>query len=137
MPKLLIIDDHQLVAETLGFIFESEGFETHIATNGSEGISKIQNIQPDIVICDYLMPGMTGLEVLRTVRGDPNLAMLPFIMVSMDPDVHQPALKNGASAFVSKSDVTDTLLDAVNNALKSRRGGLSGYDNGANFTGTA
>lgn len=117
MPKLLIIDDHQLVAETLAFILETEGFDTLVAFSGEEGLNMISRHQPDVVICDYRMPDITGLEVLQSLRESPELAHTPFIMLTMDPSVRGRALTSGVNAFLTKSDPTDKLLSEIVNTL--------------------
>ncbi len=63
MKKILIIDDDKIIINILSFLLKKEGFETHIAKDGIEGIAKISEIQPDLIITDIMMPFKSGLEI--------------------------------------------------------------------------
>lgn len=84
MPiKILLIDDEQALCDVLkkGLEFNS-GFEVAIATSGKEGLQKAKRLKPDVIILDICMPGMDGLEVLRTLKKKYPLSAIPVIMLS-------------------------------------------------------
>lgn len=68
MNKLLIIDDDEALRETLKLYLKNEGFEIHIADGGQAGISVLEKVNPDLVLCDIRMPDMSGLEVLDRIK---------------------------------------------------------------------
>lgn len=113
MSTILIIDDHEVVAESLAYLLSGEGFDTLVTRNGREGLEAIESHHPDLVICDYAMPGMTGLDVLRVLREHPHLSKTPFIMLTMFRDLDESARKAGADAFLSKTNGLDSLLTTV------------------------
>lgn len=65
--KILVVDDEQTVADTLGVIFERRGFDCRVSYTGAEALLRIQDFSPELLLCDMSMPGMTGLEVVSTV----------------------------------------------------------------------
>ena len=82
MKKILIIDDDVIVAQTYQLKLKSEGFETAIAPDGTEGLAQLQTFDPDLVILDLMLPGISGFEVLGAIRGNPDFAKLPVLLLS-------------------------------------------------------
>jgi len=83
MLKILIIDDDKTFQESIRLVLESNNFEAVSAYNPEEGIDKIQNEKPDLVILDVLMPSdFEGFDVARKVREDLKLMKLPIIMLT-------------------------------------------------------
>lgn len=80
MKKILVIDDDMIIINILDFLLKKEGFETHIANNGIEGIEKISQINPDLIITDIMMPYKSGLEI--TLFAKTNYPTTPILMVS-------------------------------------------------------
>ena len=71
--KILIVDDEPFILKSLTFVLKKEGFWVDSATNGMEAKEKIQEVKPDIVFLDVMMPKMNGLEVCQWMRQDPVL----------------------------------------------------------------
>ncbi len=80
--KILIADDNEHVRESLAFILEDEGYAMWIAKDGAEALRKAREIAPDILILDIMMPEMSGYEVCRTLKSDPNLKKIFVLMLS-------------------------------------------------------
>ena len=80
MYTILIIDDDPIVQLTLRKILENQGYQIITATEGAAGLEKAQQLQPALIICDWLMPGMDGIEVCRQVKANPNLSTTFFIV---------------------------------------------------------
>ncbi len=101
---VLIVDDEYAGRETLQSILEGEGYRLEMAENGTQAIEKARQFLPDVILLDVMMPGMTGFEVCRHIRGDPRIAEIPIIMLTAldDRDSLLTALKAGADDFVSK-----------------------------------
>ena len=67
-PKLLIIEDERSLQEVLSYNLVKEGFEVIVASDGQDGLRRVQSQQPDLVILDLMLPVIDGLEVRRTAR---------------------------------------------------------------------
>lgn len=117
MAKILLIDDEASIRNTLKEILEYEKYEVEEASNGEEGLKKIENQQFDLVLCDVKMPKMDGLELLNAVFEKEYF--VPFIMISAHGtiDTAVEATKKGAFDFISKPPDLNRLLVSVRNAL--------------------
>lgn len=82
MTKVLIIDDDDNVRESIEDILSDNGFSTLMAINGADGIQKAKEFRPDIIVCDIMMPGMSGYEVVQEIRKDKDLLTTPFIFLT-------------------------------------------------------
>ncbi|NBA96592.1 response regulator transcription factor [Pseudomonas sp. R5(2019)] len=80
MSTILIIDDEYLIAEILGMALEDEGYEVVKAANGAKGLELIEQAQPHLVITDYMMPVMNGLEFAQKLRQSDQ--RVPIILMS-------------------------------------------------------
>ncbi|RKS98661.1 response regulator transcription factor [Flavobacterium sp. 123] len=80
MKKILIIEDDNLIIKILEFILEREGYEIFISKDGNDGINKIGEIEPDLIITDIMMPYKSGLEI--TAYSKKNYPTIPVIIVS-------------------------------------------------------
>mgnify|MGYP001604930443 CR=1 FL=1 len=65
--KILVVDDEQMVADTLGIIFQKRGFECRVSYTGAEALACTEDFCPELLLCDLSMPGMSGLEVVWNV----------------------------------------------------------------------
>lgn len=81
-PKVLIIDDDAGLIKMMGIILHKAGYKVEVATSGIDGLSKIDEFKPDLIILDRMMPLMDGLEVVRRLRARPATTQLPIIMLS-------------------------------------------------------
>lgn len=122
MSVVLIVDDSQLILTFLQAIFESEQHEVVTATNGVDGLAKVHQARPDVIITDSVMPGLDGFGFLRALRDDPATETVPVIMLtSGDPDDPEYAdLMPRPTAFVKKSANLEPLLTEVREALLRR-----------------
>jgi two-component system, NtrC family, sensor kinase len=104
MPKILVIDDD---ATTLFFLqrnLQKEGYDILTANNGEEGLQKAQENLPELIICDWMMPKMDGLEVCRRVKTHPHLTNSTFILLTSKREIEATVqgLDAGADEFISK-----------------------------------
>jgi len=120
MSKILIIDDEKVIRATLREILEYEKFEVSEASDGEEGLKKIQSEDFDLVLCDVKMPKMDGIEVLSHAK---DLDKAPqFIMISAHGSIETAveATKKGAFDFIPKPPDLNRLLLTVRNALDKK-----------------
>ena len=120
MTRILFIDDeainHQLVARAL----EPLNFEVHSAVNGIEGIAQARNLKPDVIITDVMMPDITGYEVTRTLRREPQFAITPILVLTAQSDL-QDRLKSyeaGADEHLTKPFQPEELVARVTSLLR-------------------
>jgi two-component system, OmpR family, response regulator VicR len=85
MTTVLVVDDEFLIAEIIAFALEDEGYEVVTATDGCRALALIDGpppLRPDLIVTDFMMPAMNGLELARAVRAKAALAGLPIILMS-------------------------------------------------------
>lgn len=112
MAKILVIDDQSVFRDIIKERLLQEGYEVETAIDGEEGLSKVKEVSPDLIICDMKMPKMDGFEVLEGLRKRANLNT-PFIMLtSMDDfDKIQSAYDNEANFYITKPVVHTKLFE--------------------------
>ena len=120
MAKILIIDDEESIRDALRQVFEYEGHDVHLSSDGPSGLIDYPDVEPDVTFLDVKMPGMDGLEVLERIRGEHGDA--PVIMISGHGtiDTAVEATRKGAFDFLEKPLDTDRLLVTLRNALRVR-----------------
>ena len=82
MKKILIIEDDSVVASIYGNKFTQAGFEVQTATDGAMGLQLLKTFQPDLVQLDLMLPKVNGVEIIKHIRGQPELKSLPIIVLS-------------------------------------------------------
>jgi CheY-like chemotaxis protein len=113
---VLVVDDDEMLGEFLAAILSDAGHEVIIATNGDEAVARAHLHSPSVVLCDMSMPGMSGAEVLRTLRHSPATAELPFVLMSGAP---QTLVGPQPNAFLQKPFTPQTLTRKVHEVLNS------------------
>jgi len=119
---LLIIDDEISIRESLGLLFEDEGYRVFTAENGHVGLDLFFRENVDVVITDLRMPVMDGLEVMRTIHeSDPDLPMIVISGAGKKQDVIH-ALQMGAKDYISKPIIDlDIIIHVVSKVFENRR----------------
>lgn len=119
MATVLVIEDETPIRENLERFLALEGHEVGSAENGARGIESIRARQPDLILCDVMMPVMTGFEVLAELRKDPALAAIPFVFLtaSAEKDSISKGLDLGAADYVTKPFNLVELADLVRRRL--------------------
>lgn len=82
MTTILIVDDEYLIADILGFALEDEGYMTVTASDGKKGLEVLARERPELVITDFMMPGMDGLEFAEAIREREDSQRLPILLMS-------------------------------------------------------
>lgn len=106
LRKVLIIEDNLELQEIYKIDFKSENFIVEFSNDWLDGIIKILDLQPDIIILDIMMPEMNGFDVLKTIR-DQSSINIPIIVCSNlnSLEDEKKALRLGADIYLRKSDV--------------------------------
>ncbi len=104
MTQILIVDDDPAIQILLSRALRNSGYDTIVAKDGEEGLNKAKEIKPALIICDWLMPGMTGLQVCRQVKANPELATTFFILLTSRVSVKYrvQGLDAGSDDFIGK-----------------------------------
>ena len=126
MNKLLIADDQENMRLLLRITFEGEGFEIYEAKDGMEAIELAKKIDPDLIIIDYMMPGLNGYKTMERLREiDPKFKKVPFIIITAkDLRCFKDYSKNfGAVEHITKPFDPEDLLEKVKNITMIRDGG--------------
>lgn len=124
MATLLVIEDEAPLRANLVRILRAEGYQVIAAADGDEGIRRVRESRPDLVICDILMPRVDGFGVLASLRSQPETAALPFIFLTASADKENLArgLRSGANEYVTKPFKIADLLAAVRRRLPPPEG---------------
>ena len=119
MQTVLVIEDEAPLRANLVRILSAEGYRVVAASDGEEGIQRVIEERPDLVICDILMPRVDGFGVLAALRSRPETATIPFIFLtaSADKDDLARGLKSGANEYVTKPFKIAGLMAAVKRLL--------------------
>jgi signal transduction histidine kinase len=122
MFKILLIEDEGDLRESLLDLLEIEGFESIGAESGRIGIQRALAENPDLIICDILMPDIDGYEVLSTLRKDPKTALIPFIFLTAlgSPENLRQGMNLGADDYLAKPFKREDLLAAINIRLNKQ-----------------
>jgi sigma-B regulation protein RsbU (phosphoserine phosphatase) len=108
MLKILVIDDDPVIRYALKRALDKQGYDVTVATNGKDGIIKSQMLRPALIICDWIMSQLDGLEVCRQIKADPELATTFFILLTAkgatpgEAEDRVRGLDAGADEFISK-----------------------------------
>ena len=120
MATILVIDDEITTQMVLQDLLESEGHQVIIANNGQQGWEKAQQEQPNLIICDWMMPEMNGVDLCRTIKAKPELAATFFMLLTAREQIDDRVcgLNAGADDFISKPIETEELLARVRSGLR-------------------
>jgi len=103
--KILIVEDDPLISRMYETVFKFEGFEVELARNGQEGIEKMAEEKPKMVLLDVMMPKMSGIDVLREMKSNPKTKGIPVVVLTNLSSIKdaETALELGAVKFIVKS----------------------------------
>lgn len=119
--KILIIEDDKFLRELIARKLENEGYMIAEAIDGEEGMKKIKDETPDLILLDLILPGIDGFEVLTRMKQEPTLAAIPVIVLSNlgQREEIEKGLKLGAIDYLVKAHFTPgEIVEKIKNALK-------------------
>ena len=118
-PIALVVDDDALQRPNSGKVLDGDKYRIIFAADGVEVLYLLRKTRPDIILMDVMMPLMDGIEAVRRIRMDPQLATLPIIMMTGKSENHVviDCIKAGANDFVVKPIDRDTLMNKLAFAL--------------------
>lgn len=116
-PRILLVDDEVSGTEVLALILAGEGFDVSVAVNGRQALERIDAAAPDLLVADFMMPGLNGAEVVREVRTRPHLEKLPVLMISGAPEAALRPYAISYDAFLRKPFRLEEFLTCVRGLL--------------------
>jgi DNA-binding response OmpR family regulator len=118
---VLVVDDDPVILKLLEVNFEMEGFRVLVARDGQEGIDVATEERPDAIVCDVMMPRVSGLELVATLKGRPVTSRIPIVLLSARAQHTDVAtgLDAGADDYLTKPFEPLDLVDRVNALLEA------------------
>ena len=127
-PTVLLVEDESAQREMLAYNLEAEGFDVITADNGEDGLILVDENDPDLIVLDWMMPQLSGIEVCRRLKSNSKTCQIPVIMLSARADevdrVH--GLETGADDYVAKPYSVIELMARVKAHLRRIRAAAVG-----------
>ena len=118
--KILLIEDDRIMRENTAELLELSGYDVGVAENGKVGLELVKDFQPELIVCDVMMPELDGYGVLYILSKEPETAAIPFIFLTAKTEKEdlRKGMNLGADDYLTKPFEDMELLDAVESRLK-------------------
>ena len=117
MTKVLVIEDEELIRESIVALLNEREFTAIGTGDGNTGLQLAKGFVPDLILCDVRMPGINGYEVLEALRQDPTTATIPLIFLTAEAETAENILHQGqvmgANGYLYKPFTIAQLLEAI------------------------
>lgn len=122
-PCVLVVEDESAQREVLKYNLEAEGFDVVLAENGDEALLLFEEEQPDLVLLDWMLPNVSGLEICRRIKADPGKRQTPIIMLSARSEEvdRVRGLETGADDYMVKPYSVVELMARLRTQLRRTR----------------
>jgi len=126
-PYVLVMEDEDALATLLSYNLEKEGYRVVVAADGEEGMLQIEERLPDMVLLDWMLPKLSGIEVCRRIRGKPETRNMPIIMLTARGEESDRirGLDTGADDYLTKPFSMSELIARIRAVLRRIRPGLA------------
>jgi two-component system, OmpR family, phosphate regulon response regulator PhoB len=127
-PTILVVEDEPAQREVLSYNFEAEGFRVSTASNGEEALILVDEVSPDVIVLDWMLPNVSGIEVCRRLKTRPETRGVPIIMLSARSEEvdRVRGLETGADDYVIKPYSLVELMARVRTQLRRTRPAVVG-----------
>ena len=116
MTKIMVVDDDQTTTSLLQTLLELDGYDVVVVRRGSDVIPKAEQENPDLIMMDYHLADMDGVDIIRDIRKHATLSTVPILMAS-GMDVSVEAMEAGANKFIVKPFEPSELPDLFNSLI--------------------
>ncbi len=132
--KVLVVDDEDSIIELVRLGLRYEGFQVEVASDGEQGLTLAQRVNPDVLILDIMLPGIDGLEVCRRLRDNPTTSDIPILMLTAKDEVSDRilGLQTGADDYLTKPFDFYELLERVRAILRRQNRARVGQSDASN-----
>jgi DNA-binding response OmpR family regulator len=113
--RILLVEDEANILEAIGFILSRDGWDVRGHGKGETALAEIERVEPDLLVLDIMLPGRSGLDVLRDLRARPATRDLPILLLTAKGQAkdREQAMALGANAFLTKPFSNDELIETV------------------------
>ena len=128
-PKIMVVEDEEPLGVLLRYNLEAEGYQVEIVTRGDEAEIRLQEHAPDLLVLDWMVPGISGIELCRRLRMRPETQRLPIIMLTArgEESDRVRGLSTGADDYLVKPFSTPEFMARVRALLRRRAIGRVGW----------
>lgn len=117
-PLVLLVEDEVGLSKLMVMILEDEGYRVVVAANGVQGLRKLEQEMPALIITDYMMPELNGVEMVRTIRRDPVYAEVPILLMSAALPQGLP-VEDLVDQFLPKGTGLEQLVTTIRRLIES------------------
>ena len=119
-PKILIVEDDKYISDLISLHLKKNNFEYLVVHNGEDALSHLDNFMPDFIILDWMIPGLSGLEVLRRIRNKQEYKNLPILMLTAKNSEQDKIIsfESGLDDYITKPFLPSELIARVKAILK-------------------
>jgi len=120
MSKVLVVEDSVTQREMITDLLKGSGLDVTVASDGVEALEQIEDLRPDLVVLDIVMPRMNGYEVCRQIKSNPKTQNIPVVMCSSKGEEFDRywGMKQGADAYIAKPFQPTELVGTVKQLLR-------------------
>lgn len=132
---ILVVEDEESIRTLITLNLQAAGYTVEEAKDGTQALEKIKSVKPDLVLLDWMLPGLDGLDVLRSLKADPVFATLPVIMLTAKSEEHDIVLglEMGAADYITKPFSNKVLVARIRAIL--RRGDAAPPEENIRYAG--
>ncbi|MFV0335883.1 MAG: response regulator transcription factor [Tropicimonas sp.] len=122
--RVLLVEDEPNIIEAIRFILSRDGWRVRTHSDGATALDAIAADPPDVLVLDVMLPGKSGLDILRELRADPEMAELPVLMLTAKGQARDRELaeRYGVSRFMTKPFANADILQSVNALFEGAAG---------------
>lgn len=120
--KILVVDDEVAICSMLSLALQTAGYEVESVHDGKDVMAALANTQPDLILLDWMLPGVSGIELARQIKQSPDFNELPIIMLTArtEEDSKVTGLESGADDYVTKPFSIRELISRIKAVLRRR-----------------
>lgn len=126
-PTILVVEDEEAIMTLLRYNLEKEGFRVYCAMDGEEALTQVKEYKPDLIVLDWMLPSMSGVDVCRSLRRSGETKNIPIIMLSArgEEDDRVQGLDSGADDYVTKPFSPSELIARIRAVFRRIRPAFS------------